>query len=288
MRSKLNTAAKLIGRHDFDCKNLTYQILEATAALRDAGRAASTINSTLCALKGVARAAWLIGLLSPDDYQKIQDLRGVKGSRLPRGRAHTPQELTAILKVCQSDPTPAGRRDAAIIAIAHSAGLRRDECVRLEVSDYSPVTNCLRVRGKGDKERTGYVKSPGAQAAVASWLNTRGLAAGPLLCPIKRSGKIIFRRMTGEALYNAISKRARAAGIVDTSPHNFRRTFATNLFDAGADIGIVQKLLGHASITTTEIYDRREEKTKSDAAGLIDFPFEDREPDQLELFCNAD
>jgi integrase/recombinase XerD len=284
MRSKLNTAAKIIGLRSFTCDaNLVAQILAVQSALRDAGKTPATINSTLCALKGMARAAWLIGKISPEQYQRIQDLRGIKGSRLPRGRSHSHHEIAALLKSC-NDHTNAGRRDAAIIAIALSAGLRRDECVRLDLEDYSPSTHRLRVRGKGDKERPGYLKAPGAQTAVEEWTRARGLKPGPMLCPVTRTGKIVFRRMSGESVYNAIVKRARDAGLADASPHNLRRTFATNLLDAGADLGIVQKLLGHASINTTTIYDRRDEVAQETAAGLVDFPFERIEDPQLRLF----
>ena len=284
MRSKLNTAAKMIGLRAFNCDaTLIGQILAAQSALRDAGKSPATINSTLSALKGIARASWLIGKLPPDQYQRIQDLRGIKGSRLPRGRSHSQQEIAALLKSC-NDHTNAGRRDAALVAIALTAGLRRDECVRLDLEDYSPSTHRLRIRGKGNKERPGYLKVPGAREAVDEWTRVRGLKPGPLLCPVTKTGKIVFRRMTGESVYNAIAKRARAAGLADASPHNLRRTFATNLLDAGADLGIVQKLLGHTSINTTTIYDRRDEVAKETAAALVDFPFEHTEDPQLKLF----
>src|SRR3712207_1482479 len=88
-------------------------------------RAPNTINLTLAALRGVAREAWNLAYMTAEDYQRVKSVRGVSGSRLPAGRSFTPGELHALLRVCRDDPTSAGARDTAMLAILYSAGLRR-------------------------------------------------------------------------------------------------------------------------------------------------------------------
>src|SRR5262249_35358907 len=119
--------------------------------------------------------------------------------------------------------------------------------------DYMPATGELRVRGKGNKERLVYLSGGGIEA-VKDWLLRRGPEPGPMLTPVRKSGKVVVRRLTDQAIYNALLKRAPEANVRAFSPHDLRRTFVSELLDAGADISAVQKLAGHASVTTTARY----------------------------------
>ena len=103
---------------------------------------------------------------------------------------------------------------------------------------------------KGHKDRTAYAAN-GAAAALADWLTVRGPDAGPILVAINKGGAIIHHRMTGQAVMAVVAKRARQAGVAHLSPHDFRRTFVSDLLDAGADITTVSKLAGHANVATT-------------------------------------
>jgi site-specific recombinase XerD len=96
---------------------------------------------------------------------------------------------------------------------------------------------------------------------------------GPFLIPIAKCGKIDSRRMTDQAVYLALRKRARQARVKEFSPHDLRRTFASEMLDAGADIATVQKMMGHADPSTTARYDRRGEEVKKKAASLLHFPY---------------
>ncbi len=109
--------------------------------------------------------------------------------------------------------------------------------------------------------------------AMEDWLEVRGLKPGPFFLPIRKDGDLELRRMTTQAVYNLLRKRAAQAGVRNFSPHDLRRTFVSDLLEAGADIAIVAKMAGHANVQTTARYDRRPEEAKRRAASLLDVPY---------------
>lgn len=273
MRSLLGCAARLMAPH----RRLSFEAVTLVLfRLREAGAAPAAVNAALSALKGVARCAWHTGLLSAEEYQRVTDIKGVRGSRLPRGRALTAGEISSLLDACERAPRPAGLRDVCLVALLAGAGLRRAEVVSLDLSHYSRRDHSLRVRGKGDRERVVYLEDGGTRRALHAWLRARGEEPGPLLCPVAKRGEILPRRLSAQAVYKALRKRAREAGIPRLSPHDLRRTFATSLLDEGADIGSVQALLGHTSVDTTAIYDRRGEAAKRKTSALASLPYRRR------------
>lgn len=280
MGSKIRTVQRLLELKTLDAKDLCCVALAGRAALQDANAAPKTINTTISALKGVARAAWQIGVLTAEEYQRVKDIRSVRGSRLPSGRSLGEKELEALLEACGRDHSAAGARDAAIIALQYSLQLRRGECPSLDLADYSPANETVRVKGKGDKERMGYTVDRGAANALADWLNYRSLKPGPLLCPVTSKGKVILRRLSDQSIYNAILKRVREAGIAKLTPHDLRRSGATDLLLRGADVIVVQRILGHSSLDTTKLYDRRDDLAQRNAARLLKLPYQsNRQPE---------
>ncbi len=250
---------------------IRYQHLEAIRAkLQDSDLAPSTINMTLYAVRGVAKSAFNLGQMTADDYARLCNVKPVRGERLPKGRALNIGEIAALLDTCAG--TPIGIRDAAIIALMYSAGLRRDELVSLDLENYDPNTGELRVLGKGNKERLLYVDN-GALDALNDWLTVRGDGSGALFRPVKKGGKVEDRRMSDQAVYNMLSSHAEQAGIARFSPHDLRRSFISELLDRGADVVTVQQLAGHASVQTTAKYDRRGERAKQKAIGLLHVPY---------------
>lgn len=278
MRGALDTVAALLtsGRCDaqtLQWSALRYQHTQAVRAALAERYAPATANKMLAAVRGVLKAAWRLGQMPGEEYQRAADLPAVRGETLPAGRALSVAELRAIFAACACDPTPAGAKDAALLAVLYGAGLRRSEAVALDVSDYDPETGALTVRsGKGKKARTAYATN-GSGKALAAWLRVRGSEPGALFVPVLKSGKLAPRRLTDEAIRGTLQKRAREAGIEHLSPHDLRRSFISALLDAGADIVTVQKLAGHASVTTTARYDRRGEAAKRRAADLLPVPF---------------
>jgi len=104
----------------------------------------------------------------------------------------------------------------------------------------------------------------------------RGGFPGPLFVPIHKGGELINRRLTTQAIFNMLRKRGEDAGVSEFSPHDLRRSFISDLLDAGADISTVAKMAGHASVNTTARYDRRPEDAKRKAANLLHVPYHGR------------
>ncbi len=230
-------------------------------------------NKGLSALRGVLKEAWRLGLMSAEDYARAVDLERVRGVTLPAGRALDGGELRALFDVCAADRTPAGARDAALLALLYGVGLRRSEAVALDLGDVDLTSGEVRVRrGKGRKDRVGWATN-GTLAAVADWVAVRGDEAGPLLVPVHKGGRVEVRRMSGQAVLLKLRARAAQAGVGTFSPHDLRRTFIGDLLDAGVDISTVQGLAGHASVTTTQRYDRRPERVKQQGAARLHVPY---------------
>lgn len=233
----------------------------------------ATANKMLCALRGVLREAWRLGYLNADEYQRAADVPGIKAETLPRGRALAGGELRTLFEGCATGNSAAGARDAALLAILYGAGLRRAEAVNLTMQDYAPETGALTVRsGKGRKDRVCYATN-GSREALNAWLAMRGTESGALLCPVNKGGRVTVRKMTDQAVLYIMRRRGARAGVAAFSPHDLRRSFISDLLDAGADISTVQRLAGHAHVTTTTRYDRRGETTKRKAAELLHIPY---------------
>ena len=214
--------------------------------------------------------------MSGDDYHRAIDVEGVKEEKLPAGRELGKSEIKALIRDCEKDPTIAGVRDAAIIALAYSCGLRRTEIVNLNLEDYDLVTGRLIIHGKRSKQRTAYLVN-GAKRAVDDWLAVRGDNPGALFVAVGRERKILsYRNMTSQTIYDILTKRGRNSNVAELSPHDLRRTFVSDLLDAGVDISTIAKMAGHASIVTTARYDRRPELSKVQAAEMLHVPYHGR------------
>ena len=175
--------------------------------------------------------------------------------------------MAGLLDTCA--PKPLGIRDAAIISLLYGCGLRRAELVALELGDYNKEENELVVRGKGNKQRA--VPVGNAAPVVEDWLGIRGYEPGPLFWGLGNRNR--RGRLTDQAVYNMLRRRAKLGGVEKLSPHDFRRTFVGDLLDAGADIVTVQKMAGYADPATTSRYDRRDSRARRKAASLLHVPY---------------
>jgi integrase/recombinase XerD len=149
---------------------------------------------------------------------------------------------------------PAGRRDRAMLELLYATGLRVSELVGLELNDVDLETRMLVARGKGSKERIVPIGAPAGEA-VRAYLDT----ARSVLLRGRRSGDLFVTprggRMTRQGFAKIVDRYARSAGIRRRiSPHKLRHSFATHLLEGGADLRAVQAMLGHADVSTTQIY----------------------------------
>lgn len=272
----LKTVALLISKGSADAQginwaSLTYLQTAAVRATLSERYAPNTTKRMLAALRGVLKECWRLGRMAHDDYARAADIAPVRGQLPPRGRALNELELEALFRSCQADPTTAGVRDAAILGLLYGIGLRRSELVLLDVVDFHPEDAVLTIKGKGKQARSVHVVEE-TRTVLERWLRARGIAAGPMFFPLTKSGHLVPKRLTCEGIAQIVAKRAGAANVERFSCHDLRRTFVTNLLDAGADLAVVQKLAGHRQITTTAIYDRRGEAAKLKAVELVRIP----------------
>jgi len=160
------------------------------------------------------------------------------------------QLLTEPEKLARKNQAPAwaAARDAAILELFYSSGLRLSELVSLNVPDVDPYTESVRVIGKGRKERIVPVGEP-ALRAIQKYRQEAGVEAGPLFISKLR------KRLSPRSTWLLLKKYLGATSIqLPASPHKLRHSFATHLLDNGADLRSVQTLLGHANLSTTQIY----------------------------------
>jgi site-specific recombinase XerD len=158
--------------------------------------------------------------------------------------------LSAPLRVEKQAQAPGWMplRDVAVMELFYSSGLRLSELVRLDVRDLDPYTESVRVLGKGRKERVVPVGAP-ALLAVQKYRQAARVETGALFISKLR------RRVDVTTVWHLLRRYLRHTSIpVDISPHKLRHSFATHMLDAGADLRSVQSLLGHASLSTTQIY----------------------------------
>jgi site-specific recombinase XerD len=229
------------------------------AGLSEAGAAPATVARKLAALRGLfgflvrtERAAHNPAELvsSPKRSEKLPKVLSTEQMRdlLERIPSHTPLEL----------------RDRAMLELAYSCGLRCEEIVNLDQGSMDFDREQLRVLGKGSKERILPVGEP-AQQALRSYLeNGRGALVADPRQPalfLSKSGRRLSNSDVTRRLGLWARQAAMAAGV---SPHSLRHSFATHLLEGGADLRTIQELLGHASISTTQVY------TRVDAARLRD------------------
>jgi integrase/recombinase XerD len=283
MRASLNTIASMLTNGaqtdalKIDWARLRFAHTTAVRSLLAERYTHSTANKMLAALRGTLKAAWRLEQMSAEEYQRACDVSSVSGETLPAGRAIAAGELVGLMSACANTDKLAGARDAAMLAVLYGCGLRRAELVTLDVDDYEAGREAdmgtLKVQGKRNKARRVPVVG-GAVEALTDWLAVRGMEAGPLFVRIRKSEQMTLDRLTTQAVYHILTQRVGQAGIrVACSPHDMRRTYISDLLDAGADIATVQKLAGHANVTTTARYDRRGEVTKRKAAQMLHVPY---------------
>jgi integrase/recombinase XerD len=216
--------------------------------------AANSAARAVVAVRGFHRFLLREGLVTVDAARGVRPPSPPK--RLPK--AISVQEVEALLAAAGADETPRALRDRALLELLYGCGARISEAVGLDVDDLDvdPAgSGTVRLLGKGSKERVVPVGSYAREAASAYLVRGRpALAASgsgsPALFLNARGG-----RLSRQSAWTVLKAAAERAGLRrQISPHTLRHSFATHLLDGGADVRVVQELLGHASVTTTQVY----------------------------------
>ncbi|MCU1600702.1 MAG: tyrosine recombinase XerD [Frankiales bacterium] len=212
---------------------------------------ATSAGRAVVAVRGFHRFALREGLTRVDPAAEVRPPQPPR--LLPK--AISVAEVTALLAAAGTGDTPLSLRDVALLELLYGTGARISEVVGLSVDDIQRGDGLVRLAGKGGKQRVVPVGSFAAAAAAAYLVRGRpSLAAKgrgtPALFLNARGGSL--SRQSAWAVLRAAADRAGLSAKV--SPHTLRHSFATHLLDGGADVRVVQELLGHASVTTTQIY----------------------------------
>jgi integrase/recombinase XerD len=212
---------------------------------------AGSAARTVVAVRGFHRFAVREGLAQVDPSAAVRPPAPAK--RLPK--ALPLHDIERILDAAGAPGTALALRDRALLELLYATGARISEAVGLDVDDLDPEQGTVLLRGKGSKERIVPVGSY-ARTAVDGYL-VRGR---PALAAVGDGLAALFLnarggRLSRQSAWTVLAKAADRAGVTaDVSPHTLRHSFATHLLDGGADVRVVQELLGHASVTTTQVY----------------------------------
>lgn len=222
--------------------------------LRSTGRAPSSVKRAMVSVRSLHRFLTLEGESGPDPAADVAV------PRVPRGlpKALTEDEVGSLLDAVTGNE-PFDRRDRAILEVLYGTGLRISELVGLSSADVDLEDRLLRVFGKGSKERVVPIGRP-AQAALAEWIARGRPAVVPERWRSRGDSEAVLLntrggRLSRQGAWGIVRKYGDRVGLEGRlTPHVLRHSCATHMLDHGADIRIVQELLGHASITTTQLY----------------------------------
>lgn len=224
------------------------------ASLFECGSAPTTVKRRMAAVKGMHRFAI---------REDITDANPAESIPLPK----IPERLPDILSIEQAfalmetrtDPSPTGLRDRALLEVLYGCGLRASEASGLDVADLYIEEGFIKVFGKGDKERISPISGE-AVAHLQRYLNEARPALSVKARKIKQKDlNAVFLnarggRLTRQSIHSIVAASGEAIGIKGLHPHTLRHSYATHMLKGGADLRVIQEILGHSNISTTQIY----------------------------------
>jgi integrase/recombinase XerD len=251
-QSDLNKLIDYLDKNSIDdWNNVDSKILTKYLELqRELGVDSSTTARYLSSIKGLFAFLHQSSYIENDPTQKLASVK--RSRKLPA--VLTYDEIEQILQKADVEEHT-GLRDRTILEVSYSCGLRVSELINLKISDILFEEEVIRVFGKGSKERI----IPIGSSAI-SWVNKYLKNARPIFEKKNKSENFLFLNKRGTKLsrmwiWKIFVKYAKEAGIIkEIHPHTFRHSFATHLLEGGADLRAVQEMLGHADISTTQIY----------------------------------
>jgi integrase/recombinase XerD len=226
-------------------------ILAFLLFLRERRYASSTVARRAAAVKSFYAFLTAEGHLANDPTEQIDSPKVDR--YLPK--ALTPAQVDELLELPLRQPTPERLRDKAMLELLYATGMRVSELVALNVNDLDMEAECVRCLGKGGRERTLPVSGSAVTALeeyqdIARSQLARGAAQKPDALFLNHRGK----RLTRQGFWLILKNYAEELGLIELTPHMLRHSFAAHMVSSGADLRAVQVLLGHASLSTTQIY----------------------------------
>ena len=227
------------------------EILEFMLSLKKKKMSSSTINRNLCSIKSFHR------FLLADKYTTKNVAKEIIAPKMEKKLpvVLSIEEVTMLLNKVDENQTPLGLRNQAMVELIYAAGLRVSELCNLKITDLRFTSHQIRILGKGSKERIVPVNDYALNKIRNYLINAR-----PSLLGMKKDNGYLFLNSHGEVItrvgfFKILKQLTLDAGInKNISPHTLRHSFATHLLEAGVDIRLIQELLGHEDIATTQIY----------------------------------
>lgn len=255
-RRDLGSYAEWLAERGVTVLDVTHaQLVEFVGARRGSGAASSSIARQLAAIRMLHRHLAIEGERPDDPAAELEGVRVPSGIPKPLTEAQVVSLIDAVVVT-----EPIHRRDLALIELLYATGARISEAVGLSIGEIDLDARLVRLYGKGAKERIVPFGSTAA-AALEDWFSASGRArVVPEQWRSRNDAEAVFLntrggRLTRQAAWQVLKQYGRRAGIGEQlSPHVLRHSCATHLLDHGADLRVVQEMLGHASISTTQIY----------------------------------
>ncbi|AEF39982.1 Tyrosine recombinase XerD subunit [Hoyosella subflava DQS3-9A1] len=235
---------------EHDVEDFVLALRKGDPANNVRGLSASSVARALIAARGLHKFAHAEGMASADVARSVKPPS--PGKRLPK--ALPLDDVLAILEAVGTESEgPRGLRDRALLELLYSSGARITEAISLDLDDLDLESRAVLLRGKGGKQRI----VPLGRPAIAA-LDAYVVRGRPAL--VRRFDPAVFLnnrggRLSRQSAWQVLQDAAKRAGVTSAvSPHTLRHSFATHLLEGGADVRVLQELLGHASVTTTQVY----------------------------------
>jgi len=277
LRSQLTVTAQLLEWPNEDVENLpfhqlNYAQIEALKRQRlDDNKSPRTVNLMLFALKSIVKTGFLMGQVTDRQWRQVQAIKRLTVNPSNRGKALVPASVNKLISHTEQDKRLTGIRDSCMLALFVSTGLRRFELSHLMIEDIQLTNHLVIVKsGKGKKPRQQPMPT-WTVLYIKRWLDVKATTTGYLFNPVWVNFIKTDKRLSCAAIYQVVKARTLAATGIDISPHDLRRTYITELLNQKVDLSTASKLAGHANITTTQIYDKRNESVIRDAVALLDY-----------------
>jgi integrase/recombinase XerD len=230
------------------------------------GSSAKSVNRAMSTIRNIVKVGVLMGLVSENQLIQLSAIKHEKSSQ-HQGHPLNATQVNRLFAYLSEDMSTVGMRNQAIFALLLGAGLRRSELVALKLNDIT-LAECRLIvqKGKGNKRRTAFLPSWCVEL-VKAWLLLRGNDGEYLFNPVNKTKRINIKQgITTETVYQLVRSVTSYIGVYDVSPHDLRRTFITRLLEQDVDLNTVRQMAGHADISTTIIYDKRDQAVMQKAA----------------------